>query len=616
MMFLAVAALAGALSLNPSRTIDFETDEGTWMSVDVAPNGRTLVFELLGDLYGLDIEGGRARPLLTGPAYESQPAFSPDGSRIVFISDRSGHSNVWVANRDGSGAVQISHDAGTGNQGKNVYIAPAWSADGRYVFAARTDVSLDDVRILTWRYALDGSGGVVLPAVSPEQHMMDAVASPDGRYLYYSAREADLWSYESMWDVRRRDLASGAEDIVLTSVGGALRPQLSADGRYLAYATRFAGATALRVRDLRSGEDRTLAYPIQTDMHTFGETPTHGLLPRYAFTPDGNDIVISYGGKIRRIAVRTGQVREIPFDARVHLEIGRKLRLEQRDPKGPVRARIIQAPQPSPDGTQLAFSALGHIYRASLDLRVVAHPSRLTGAQAAEFEPVWSPDGRWIAYVTWDGREYGHLWKTRADGSGTPIRLTSQAAYYRSPVFSPDGAWILAIRSPALERTRSATAAEEEIVRMPSVGGAWAVIVSVPALGEQESSDPGNLHFTDDATPHPFLFAGRPAVRPAGRHRAANARERGGGWPSQWRCARGGSAIEPRWQMVARADLGPASGAAVPRRGRRTAGHRQPRSCFAVQEAHRRRQRLHRLGAARPRCLVGGGLHVLSPRSG
>ena len=99
-----------SLPLITTRTLDFTTNEGTWISLDVAPDGETIVFELLGDFYTLPIEGGTATRITSGQGYDMQPRFSPDGRQIVFVSDRDGSENVWVANVDGTDARALTSD--------------------------------------------------------------------------------------------------------------------------------------------------------------------------------------------------------------------------------------------------------------------------------------------------------------------------------------------------------------------------------------------------------------------------------------------------------------------------------------------------------------------------
>lgn len=119
------------LPLKAERTLAFETDEGTWVSLDVSPDGRTLVFELAGDLYTLPIDGGDAKPLSTGMAFDSQPRFSPDGSRVAFVSDRDGSENLWVMNADGTGARALTKEK------QASFASPAWTEDGQSVIVSR-----------------------------------------------------------------------------------------------------------------------------------------------------------------------------------------------------------------------------------------------------------------------------------------------------------------------------------------------------------------------------------------------------------------------------------------------------------------------------------------------
>jgi Tol biopolymer transport system component len=128
-----LTTLAGAALLSPSflaaqvpahRAIDFTTREGTWMSPDVSRDGATIVVDIVGDLYTMPRAGGIATPIITGPDFASQPRYSPDGRQLLYISDRSGSDNLWVAASNGTNARQLTHLP------RSVLISPAWSADG------------------------------------------------------------------------------------------------------------------------------------------------------------------------------------------------------------------------------------------------------------------------------------------------------------------------------------------------------------------------------------------------------------------------------------------------------------------------------------------------------
>jgi hypothetical protein len=118
------------------------------------------------------------------------------------------------------------------------------------------------------------------------------------------------------------------------------------------------------------------------------------------------------------------------------------------DTAATVTARQIRNPVVSPDGRRVAFTAFDRLW-----VRDVAggEPRRLTSGSVGEYHPVWSPDGAWIAYVTWDDSAGGHVMKARADGAGQPQRLTAVAALYYNVAWSPDGRRIVASRGAARE---------------------------------------------------------------------------------------------------------------------------------------------------------------------
>lgn len=513
---LVLASLWSVMTPTPSMAGDapsqlaFQIDEGTWLSVAVSPDGRTILFDLLGDIYRLDSGGGTAEALIAGPAFETQPIFSPDGRRIVFISDRSGSENVWIADADGANARALSTET------EVVFVDPAWSADGEQVYVTRFDSRnrrVGNNRGALWVFHHLGGGMPIEGEVeSRAPYVIAASPSADGKFLYFAAPGGSGEAY----GIYRRELAGGRSILLISGESqgtgstrptgmGVMQPVASPDGTMLAYAASVRGLTELRLRDLRSGADRRLIPAIEPSLaRQF--LPFQGALPRYAFTPDSKAIVIGYGGKLRRLQIATGALDEIPFSAQVRLATESKSIRDLPRETGAVRARLIQAPSLSPDGQRLAFSVFGKLYVASL---TDGTPRRLTRTplsanDVTENQPAWSPDGRWIIYASWSSAG-GHLWRVRSDGTRNPQRLTQSAAYYRKPVYTPDGKSILALRSSIHDQrhlfVRNGVSPQrpfaQEVVRIPAEGGRSDELVTyLPA--SRRASDHGRLHFSGE----------------------------------------------------------------------------------------------------------------------
>ena len=505
-------AAADELPLKPERTIAFETDAVTWLSLDVSPDGATLLIEAVGDLYTLPSTGGAATRITEGMAFDSQPRYSPDGERIVFVSDRDGSEDVWVADANGSDARNLSRAGGLIE-----FASPTWAPDGSHIVVSRTRWGLGTFEL--WAYHVDGGTGVRITKakarsdtpVRERTNALGAVYSPDGRYLYY-ARKNGGFGYNlrlPLWQIARRDLADGVEDILTQAQGSAMRPLLSPDGSKLVYATRHEGVSGLRLRDFATGESRWLAWPAQRDEQE--SRFTRDLFPGYAFAPDGASVFYTAAGGIRRVDVATGTVAEVPFTLEVEQALGPSLHAPHRLGIGPVKARLARGLAPSPDGKRIAFSALGRVHVRDL---ADGRPRALTAAHVAAFQPAWSPDGRWLAYVTW-AAEGGHLWRVRSSGRGTPQRLTDHAAFYGEPVWSPDGERIVALRAAADDwRQREwdfGAPVGADVVWLPARGGPVEVVL--PARDTQRP------HFGPErdriylySSPGLFAFRGQSAL--------------------------------------------------------------------------------------------------------
>ncbi|MGH7529482.1 MAG: amidohydrolase family protein [Gemmatimonadales bacterium] len=479
-----------SLPLEMERRVEFETSEGTWMSLDVSPDGRTIVFELLGDLYTLPIGGGTATRITAGPAFDSQPRWSPDGTRIVFLSDRSGAENIWLCDADGTKAKALTKG------GNHLYVSPEWTPDGDYIVASRSSGVLGSVYEL-WLYHKDGGSGAAMlkvevgPNRPPPMNTLGAAFGKDPRYIWVS-RHRGGFGYNlryPLWQLALYDRRTGRLYTQTDLYGSAMRPVLSPDGKWLVYATRYDAETGLRLRDLESGDERWLVYPVTRDDQE--SRFTRDLYPGASFTPDSRALIVTFGGTLHRVAVPSGQVSEIPFTARVQQGLGPMVHVPVRVDTGAVIARQIRNAMPSPDGRRLVFSALDRLYVMDLP---DGTPRRLTNETVKEQVPVWSPDGQWIAYVTWTDRG-GTVNKVRADGRGRPVRLTEDTAFYNVPVWSPDGRRIVMIKGPRAPRLNARSAPGYELAWVPAGGGATTRISPVNVRGRPHfSRDPNRIY--------------------------------------------------------------------------------------------------------------------------
>jgi Tol biopolymer transport system component/imidazolonepropionase-like amidohydrolase len=485
--------MQNGLPLAPSRTLEFTATEGSWMSVDVSPDGSTLVFDLLGDIYIMPIRGGRATPLTSGMALDAQPRFSPDGRRIVFTSDRSGGEGVWVMSLDGSDTTQIS-------RGKtDKYDSPTWTPDGRYIIVTRgMNLHL---------YHVDGGAGTQLirASATPQQgpgggqqgtpRYMGAAVSPDGRFVW-AARRTGQWMYNTPlpdYQLVTYDRQTGELQTRTSRTGSAFRPTLSPDGNWLVYGTRYSAQTGLRIRDLRTGSEQWLAFPVQRDDQE--SRATLDVYPGMAFTPDSRNLIAFYGGKLWSIPVDGGAPRHIPFEAPVRQALAPPVHFEYRVEDSPTfTVRQIRDAVPSPDGRRLAFVALDRLYLMDYP---GGTPRRVTDENVVEFAPSWSPDGQWLAYVTWsDATGQGHVQRVRAQAGSRPRRVSDAPALYQDPVFSLDGSRIVVTRSPAAAYIDATTRGAAEFVWFPAGGGRGTFMTTTNGYGSPHfrSDDPDRIY--------------------------------------------------------------------------------------------------------------------------
>ncbi|HTU11932.1 MAG TPA: amidohydrolase family protein [Allosphingosinicella sp.] len=455
------------------RQVPLNVSEGTWMNVDVSPDGRTIAFDLLGDIYVMPIAGGTPRRITSGLAFDMQPRFSPNGQLIAFTSDRGGGDNIWVMNADGTGVRQITRET------FRLLNAPTWSPDGQYIAARKhftTQRSLGTGEI--WLYHVSGVGeGVALverPNPQFQKELGEPAFAPGGQSIYFSRNTTPGNTFEYAQDsnqqvfaIERFDMATGERRTVAGGPGGAVRPTPSPDGRWLAFVHRVGGHSRLFIRDLRSGEQRQIYADLDQDLQ---ETwAVHGVYPNMAWTPDSGAIVFWAGGKIRRVNRDGSGAAEIPFQVADNRVVIDPVIPQVDAAPATITTRMPRFSVVSPDGRRVVFETLGRLYVAD----VAGGTPRLLTAPDGDFQlfPTWSRDGGRLAFVSWNDQRLGEIRTVNADGSG--LRTITQApGHYRRPRFSPDGAVIVYEAGGSQGLTSNRWSAETGIFRISAAGGA------------------------------------------------------------------------------------------------------------------------------------------------
>jgi Tol biopolymer transport system component/imidazolonepropionase-like amidohydrolase len=479
----------------PSRTVEITTDEGTWMNVDVSPDGREIAFDLLGDIYLMPLSGGEAKCLRGGAAFEVQPRFSPDGARISFTSDRDGADNIWIMNRDGSGLTQVT------KEDFRLCNNAVWTPDGNYLVAKKHFTSTRSLGAgEMWLYHTSGGEGLQLTKRrNDQQDVGEPCVSRDGRYVYFSEDMSPGPAFQynkdpngEIYQIRRVDRETGEVKSIIVGPGGAVRPQVSPDNRRIAYVHRIRAKTVLCVYDIDSGAEHPVYDGLSRDqMETWA---TFGVYPGFQWMPDGKSIVIWARGKIVRVDIAKRTAGEIPFSVRATHRISDAVRFPQEVSPPTFEAKMVRQGVTSPDGRYFVFTAAGHLWKKKLP---DGAPARLTGdAGHREYWPSYSRDGKSIVYTTWSDEEGGAIRRVGA-GGGTGRVLTKEPGFYRAPAFSPDGSRIVFERGEGNVVLGTNHGTRPGIYWMPSAGGE-AALVREEGRFPRFSADGKRIYFVGD----------------------------------------------------------------------------------------------------------------------
>jgi len=422
------------------QTLNLDTDEGTWMNLDVSPDGKTIVFDLLGDIYKMPISGGKATVLRSGIPYEVQPRFSPDGSKISFTSDAGGGDNIWVMDADGKNPEQITEEK------FRLLNNAVWTPDGNSFIARKHFTSGRSLGAgEMWQYHIAAKDGIQLTErKNDQQDVNEPSISPDGKYLFYSEDMYPGGNFQynkdpnkQIYVIKRYNFETGETITVTGGPGGAARPEVSPDGRKLAFVKRIRTKSVLFIHDLETGEEWPVFDNLSKDQQE--AWAIFGVYPGFSWMPNNEELVFWANGKINRVNINDYEVAEIPFQVSAEIKIAETLQADHKVFSEKFNPKVIRHAVTSPNGKTLVFNAVGYLWKKSLPN---GKPQRITSSVDFEFEPDFSPDGKHIIFVTWDDADLGTIKRVSLSG-GSSETLTEKKGIYRNPSYSNDGKMIV-----------------------------------------------------------------------------------------------------------------------------------------------------------------------------
>jgi len=415
------------------KELNISTNEGTWMNIDISPDGKHIVFDLLGDIYKMNIDGGKATVLRKGLPFEVQPRFSPDGKSISFTSDAGGGDNIWFMDINGENARQVTKEK------FRLLNNAIWTNDSKYLIARKHFTSSRSVGAgELWMYHRSGGSGVQLTKKKNEQQdVNEPCLSSDGNFLYYSEDmyPGGYFQYNKdpnsqIYVINRYEMKTGKTERITGGPGGAARPQISKDGKKLAFVKRIRTKTVLYIHDLETGEEWPVYDKLNKDQQE--AWAIFGVYTNFNWMPNNEDIVFWSGGKINKININSLQVTNIPFQVDATIKTAKAIEFDTPVAPDTFDVKVIRNAITSPDKKLVIYNALGYLWSKKLPKGT---PKRLTTGTDFEFEPCFSPDGKSITYVTWNDENLGAIHELSLENGNTK-KLSTQKGIYRNPSYS------------------------------------------------------------------------------------------------------------------------------------------------------------------------------------
>ena len=474
-----------------TKSFSITTNEGTWMNLDVSNDGKEIVFDMLGDIYVMPITGGTARLLSGGIAFDVQPRFSPNGKFISYTSDKGGGDNIWIMNRDGSNKRQVTKES------FRLLNNATWMPNSDYLIARKHYTGTRSLGAgEMWMYSIYGGEGVQLTKrKNDQQDAGEPNVSPNGKFLYFSEDMSPGPTFEYSKDpngmiyaIRQLDLNTGKLTNFIAEQGGAARPQVSPDGKMMAYIKRVRLKTVLYLQNLQTGEEMPLFEDLSHDQQ---ETwAIFGIYPNFAWTPDSKNIIFYAKGKIKKLDLNTLQVNEIPFQATTNQTVQEALHFPQQVFSEEFKVKMIRQLTTAADGKFVIFNAAGYLYKKELP---DGKPERVTNGIDFEFEPEISPDQKYVIYTTWSDEFKGSIKRTDLK-TGKTITLTDEKGFYYSPGYAKKGDKIV-YRKGSGNQTLGFSYGKKPGIYTISASGGNKTLISDHGTKPQFNADDSRIYF-------------------------------------------------------------------------------------------------------------------------
>jgi len=384
---------------NVKPQVTVTVSEGTSMSVAVSPDGKTLAIDMQGSIWTLPSTGGTAKRITDLFNDARQPVWSPDGKSIAFFGYRDGTYDLWGMAPDGTHFHKgtwgpfddrepvFSHD---GNK-------VAFSSDRGNPLGSNYNIWVVNLRTEEFKQLTTNPAEDYMPTWSPD----------DSEIAFASTRDGGT----GLWAVR---VADGHERKILTATGRVDAPSWSPGGK-IVYHSDADGQSRLEVDGKPlTGSENAFAFRVSW------ASPTE-----FYYVSDG---------KIRKRSLDGGEAETIPFKASMVVTPTLFTHHRDWDSTTPRKALGIIRPVISPDGTKVAFAAVGDIYV----MPVGSKPQNITHDKYLDTDPAWSPDGSQLVFSSDRGGGFLQLW-IHDMKTGRDRQLTHMVTQPQGATWSPDG---------------------------------------------------------------------------------------------------------------------------------------------------------------------------------